>query len=128
MIIREPHEFDDIFFPGLTNRAIRYYFYCNQGLNILNQFRNLFLGIFALYFALHLENWVFLVAFFVVSAIILTVVGFYTTHHVNKIQEWLGVRFSSHYTMKQFNIQQGIYDELKEINEKLGSRGGERTH
>ncbi len=117
--MNEPHEFDHIYFPGLENRLTRYYYYLNQGLNIINQFRNVILGIVGIYIALHLEAWWLLVAMFIPSAIILTVVGFYVTHRVNKKMEWLSLRFGTHYAMKQFNYQQGIYDTLEEIRKEL---------
>jgi len=114
-----PQEYDSQYMPGLENRAIRYYFYLNAGLNIVNQFRNLILAILGVYIALHLDAWWLLIAMLLPSVIILTVVGYYVVHRVNKIQEWLGVRFSSHYSIRQFNYQKGIYEKLEEIANKL---------
>ncbi len=114
-----PQEFDSKYMPGLENRAIRYYFYLNAGLNIVNNFRNLILAILGIYIALHLDAWWLLIAMFIPSVIILTVVGYYVVHRINKVQEWLGVRFSSHYSIKQFNYTQGIYETLQAIEKKL---------
>lgn len=117
--MNKPEEYDDQFFPGIENRAIRFYFYLNAGLNIINQFRNLFLGILGLYFVLKLDNWILLVAMFIPCVVVLTIAGYYSVHRMNRIQEWLGIRFASHYAMKQFNYMQGVYDQLKEINAKM---------
>ncbi len=111
--IKDPSQYDHLYFFGLENKAIRYYYYLNRGLDILNQFRNLFLGIFALYFTLHLTNPFLLGLMFLVGSIILLVMGYYTTHTMNKVTEWLGMRFASHYAIRQFNYQQGIYETLQ---------------
>lgn len=114
-----PQDFDKDYMPGLENRAIRYYFYLNAGLNIVNQFRNLILAILGIYIALHLDAWWLLAAMFIPSIVGLTIAGYYVVHRVNKIQEWLGVRFSSHYAIRQFDYQRGIYEALKNIDAKL---------
>lgn len=115
----DPTELDQQNFPGLHNRLIRYYFYVNQGLNILNNFRNLFLVIFAAYFALKLDNYWLLVGMFIPSIIGLMILGYYATHYMNKITDWLSLRFSTTYGIRQFNLTQGIYDTLQEIKNRL---------
>lgn len=121
--MNDPQEFDHIYFPGLENRLTRYYYYLNQGLTILNNFRNLFLGIIGVYIALKLDNWALLIAMFIPSAILLTVVGYFATHRVNKIMEWLSLRFGTHYGIQQFNYAQGTYETLQEIRDELHERG-----
>ncbi len=117
--MHDPSEYDDLYFPGIENRAIRYYYYLNAGLGIVNNFRNVFLGIIGLYFVLKLDNWMLLVAMFIPTLIILSIVGYFVIHRVNKVQEWLGLRFATHYGIKQFNYTEGSYELLKEINQKL---------
>lgn len=114
-----PTDFDAQNFPGWHNRLIRYYFYINQGLTVLNNFRNLFLVIFAAYFALKLDNLWLLVGMFVPSILGLGIIGYYATHHANRVVEWLGIRFGSTYSIKQFELQQGIHDALQVIKDKL---------
>lgn len=118
-VIEDASKYDHVYFFGIENRLIRYYYYLNQGLNILNQFRNLFLGIIALYIALHLDNWLLLVGMFIPCVIILTAIGYYNTHTVAKAIDWLSMRFSSHYGIRQFNYQQGIYDALQDIRKSI---------
>ncbi len=114
-------QYDDKYLPGLHNRLMRYYFYLNGGVNILNQFRNLFLGIFAIYFALKLDNPWLLIAMFLPSLVVLLLVGFYSTHYLSKTQEWLGIRFSTHYARRQFDFTQEQNELLKEIRDHLKS-------
>ncbi len=120
--MQDAGEYDQLYMHGLQNRGIRYYYYLDAGLNVLNQFRNLGLGIIALYIALKLENPLFLVAMFVPSVIALTMLGYYQTHTVSKVREWVAMRFSSHYGIRQFNYQQGQYDLLKEIRDALKNK------
>ncbi len=118
-IIEDPSQYDSVFFPGAENRFIRYYFYLNNGLAILNNFRNLFFGVFALYFTFHLTNPYLLAALLVPGILILIAVGYYSIHRMSKVQEWLGMRFATHYGIRSYNYNQGTYEELKEIKELL---------
>ncbi len=114
-----PQEYDSQFMPGLENRAYRYYFYLQAGLNIVNNFRNLILALLGFYYVLKLDMPWLLPLMFIVSSIILTIVGYFVVHRVNKVQEFLGVRFSSHYSIRQFNYTQGMYETLQEIRDKI---------
>lgn len=105
--------------PGLENRAIRYYFYLKSGLGIVNEFRNLILAVLGLYIALKLDHWWLLPLMFFPSVILLTIAGFITVHRINKVTEWLNIRFSTHFGIKSFEYQKGIYEELKKLNEKV---------
>lgn len=116
---RRLSEEDKQFLHGAHNGGIRYYYYLEHGLNILNEFRNLFLGILAIYIALKLTNPLLMVAMFVPCLLVLTIVGYYNVHKLNKVKEWLGMRYSTYYGIKNFNFQQGQYQMLKEIKELL---------
>lgn len=113
---------DSKYLDGRHNKLIRYYYYLERGLDILNIFRNLGLGIFAAYFALKLDNYLLLLAMGVVSAVILTIVGYYNVHTLSKMKEWLGMRFSTHYGIRSFNFSQGQYELLVEIRDLLKRR------
>ncbi len=110
---------DKKYLKGNENTAIRWYFYLNSGLNVLNQFRNLFLGIFALYVAFKLQNPVWLFVMLIPCLPLLAMLGWYQTHRMAKINEWLGMRFSTHYAIKAFNFQQSQMDLLTEIRDLL---------
>lgn len=104
---------------GKENFAIRIFFYLDNGVGILNQFRNLFLGIFALYFTLKLDNPLWLVLMFVIAIPILVIVGYYNVHRMAKVREWLSTKFSTHYGIKQFELIEEQTALLKEIKEKI---------
>ena len=116
---KEVTDHDSKYLPGMENLGIRYYYYLNNGLNVLNNFRNLFLGIIALYLALHLNSWWLLVGMFIPSIIILTVVGWYSVHRAARVQEWLGIRFSTHFGRRQFDNVQKQVALLEEIRDLL---------
>lgn len=104
---------------GKENYLIRQYFYVNQGLNVVNNFRNLVLGIFAAYFALKLTNPLWLIAAFILAMPVLVAIGWYQTHRMQKIFEWIGIRFSTYFGIRQFNYSQGTYEMLVEIKNLL---------
>ncbi len=112
-------EFDGRYMRGVENKAIRYYYYLNSGLGILNQFRNLVFGVFALYVMLHLSNPFLIVVMFMVACPLLMVIGYYDIHTMSKVMEWIGIRFSSHYAIRQFNYQHGIYETLQDIKKNM---------
>ncbi len=116
---KELASYDAVYFPGLQNGAIRAYFYLNKGLDILNQFHNLFLGILGLYFVLKLNNPLMMVVIFLLAMPLLALAGWYNTHHMSKVMEWLSIRFGSHYSVRQFDLQQRQCDALEEIRDTL---------
>lgn len=122
-VIEDASEYDSTYFPGIENKVIRYYYYLNVGLGILNNFRNLFLGVFALYFTFHLTNPILLALMLIPGILILIAIGYYNTHTMSKVLEWISLRFSSHYAIRQFNYNQGQYELLKDIRELLEKKG-----
>ncbi len=118
-IMLNANQYDQQYMLGPENRLIRYYYYLNTGLGILNQFRNLLLGIFGLYVILKLTNPLYLILFFLLSVPVLTLTGYYNVHRMNKVMEWIGLRFSSHYAIRQYNYQQGIHDTLLDIKKAM---------
>lgn len=93
----------------------RVYFYLNSGVSIINDFRNMGLGIFALYFALKLENPLWLVVMTLVSLPILTLMGYYNIHFISKVREQLSIRHGTHYGIKQFDYIKRQTELLEEI-------------
>lgn len=120
---KQRDELDKKYIEGTHNHVMRYYYYLNKGLDILNQFRNLFLGIIAVYFTLHLTNPVWLGAMFLPALLLLTVAGYYSVHYLSKMQEWLNLRFSTHFGIRQFNYTEGSYELLKEIRDNIKQHG-----
>lgn len=113
---------DSKYLEGKENWLIRAYFYCSNGLTILNEFRNLFLGILALYLALKLDKLWILPVMAIPCILILTLTGYYVVHRVSKVREWLGMRFGTHFGIKSFNYTEENYKLLSEIRDLLRNK------
>lgn len=98
---------------------VKAYFYLNQGVNVLNQFRNLFLGIFGVYITLKLTSPILIVIMLLVSIPVLIAVGYYNIHKVAKVSEQLSVKYGTHYNIKQFEMIEEQVRLLKEILSKM---------
>jgi hypothetical protein len=104
---------------GIKNKIIRYYFYVNTGLNVFNNFKYLVAAIFGLYLVLHLKNGIWLGIMFVISVPILGVIGYYSVHHINKVMNWLDVRFGSYYTLRQIELLEEIKNAISKKDSKI---------
>ena len=103
----------------MKETLIKIYFYLNNGVGILNNFRNLFLGVFALYFTLKLTSPILLVAMFIIAIPILVVCGYYNVHHIAKLSEQLSTKFGTHYGIKQFELIEEQTKLLRKIEKLL---------
>lgn len=110
---------DEKYLNGPMNWIIRYYYYLSNGLVELNGFRNLFLGILTVYITFKLDSYWYAVIIFIISIAILTWVGYYMTHKVSKVRDWLTVRFSSYFGMKSINYTEESFKLLQEIRDNL---------
>lgn len=99
--------------------GVKIYFYISKGVSIVNEFKNLFMLIFGLYFALKLSSWWWLVIMFLISLPILLLIGWVVVHKMAKIMEWLSIKHGTHYAIRQFTMQEEVLRNLEEINKKL---------
>lgn len=108
-----PHDHE--YWTGVKNRTIRHWFYVNRGMDWVNQFRNLVICIVAIYIALKLKNPIWLIGMLTISLPILGVIGFIQVHYIGKVLDWLNVRFSTHYSLETFKIQEEIRDAVQKM-------------
>lgn len=113
---------DKKYLEGRENWFIRAYFYLTNGLGIVNEFRNLILGIIGIHIALKLESITWMIVMFIVSVVVLTLVGYYVVHKVSKVKDWLSVRFGSHYNIKNFDYNESSNQLLKDIKDLLKNK------
>lgn len=113
---------DKRYLEGRQNWLIRMYYYLENGLNILNEFRNLFLLIAAAYITLKLESYGWLIAMTIPSVVLLIFVGRYNVHRLSKMKEWLSIRFSTHFGIKNFNHTERQTQLLEEILAELKNK------
>jgi hypothetical protein len=113
------------YWNGKTNYFIRLWMYCLRGLDVFNQWRYILMSIFALYYILHLKHIALLVGIFVICIPILCVFGWIQTHKIAKVIDWLNIKFSTHYSMYQINLQERIAKAVEKIaEEKKGNSSG----
>lgn len=103
----------------VKENLIKLYFYVTSGQSVVDRFRYLIMGIFALYVMLKLTNPLYLILMLIVSIPVLLGVGWYDVHKISKIRERLSIQFGTHYGIKQFELQEETVEILKEILKKL---------
>jgi hypothetical protein len=108
----------DAYWHGWRNKLIRYWFYCNRGLSLLNEFKYLIMGIFALYYTLKLNNPIWLIIMGIISLPSLMLIGFIQVHYIGKVVDFLNIQYSSHWGKYGFELQENILKELKEFNKR----------
>lgn len=110
------------YWDGANNKAVRYYFYIQRGLSVLNEARYLIMAIMAAYALLKMDNpWMMLVMF-LVSLPILGLLGWLYTFKMAKTMDFLNVKFSTHFSKYSIELQERQVKSLESIDEKMGSR------
>lgn len=112
---KEIIENDRRYMRGVWNFFIRCYYYLEQGLNVLNTFRNLIYAIAAIAIALKIVDYRYMVIMFLAALPPLAIIGYITVHKVNKNKEWINIRFSTHYALEQFNLTKRIAESLERM-------------
>lgn len=107
------------YLKGKENWIIRMIFYWTSGTNFWNIFRNIIFGIIGLYAVLKLTNPLWMVVMFLGSIPFFILSGWYVIHRMNKINEWLSMKFATHYAIKQFTLNEEQTKLLKEIRDLL---------
>lgn len=122
-IFEKDHEVSRQYHDGKKNTAIRFYFYAQRGLMLLNEFRYLVMAIFALYYTLRLDNPILLFVMFFVSLPVLIFLGYINVHHMAKVMEYLNIRFATVWSRYGFTLHEDRNNILKEIKDLL-----QKTH
>lgn len=104
---------------GNANRVVRYYFYLQRGLSVLNEARYLVLAIMGTYALLKMDNpWMMLVMF-LVSLPILGALGWLYTFKMAKTMDWLNVKFSTHFSKYSIELQERQVKAVESIDGKI---------
>lgn len=112
---KEIIENDKRYMHGTWNFFVRCYYYLEQGLGVLNTFRNLIYAIAAIAIAVKIVDYKIMVLMFFLALIPLAIVGYITVHKINKNKEWINIRFSTHYAIEQFNLTKRIAESLERM-------------
>lgn len=102
---------------GKKNKAIRYYFYCQRGLSLVNEFRYLGMAIFGIYFAAKLTCPWLMAVMFLVAIPILVVAGYLQVNHMAPVINWLDVTYGSYWSKKSMEWQERQVKATEAIRE-----------
>jgi hypothetical protein len=105
------------YYKGFGNLLIRYYFYARRGLEFMNEFRYLIMGILAIFAILKLQNFWLIPLMFIISLPVLIFLGWLYVHKVAKPMEYYTVEHSTHWGRYQFELWEDIRNLLKKLLE-----------
>lgn len=98
---------------------IKLYFYLDSGNSIVNNFKNIIIGIFALYIMFKVTSPAILILMFILVVPILITLGYINIHLISKVRERLSTQYGTHYAIRQFELIEEQVNLLKEISKKL---------
>lgn len=107
------------FFEGKINKIIRIWYYLNEGLGLLNQFKYLIAGILAFYYFLKTDNIWLMIWMFIISMPVLVVVGYVYTYRAKKSLEWFNVEKTTYFGKYGYILQEKQNKILTELSEEL---------
>lgn len=110
---------EEKYWEGRTNRFVRWYFYVQKGLDLVNNFKYVGAAIFGLYFALKLTGWIILALMSIASILLLFVLGWLWVWKMAKIMDWLQVALGTHWSRYGYELQEKQIQLLEEIKKKL---------
>lgn len=107
------------YFYGWKNALIRQYFYLNEGLNVLNQFKYLVGGILAFCFLIKLTSYIWIGGIFLGSLPLLILIGYVWSRRVMRTLEWFNIEFSTHFAKYNIQMQEKHVELLMDIKKLL---------
>lgn len=121
-------EYKKTYDKGIVNHGVRAWYYLQKGLDLVNQFKYLVAGIFAVYYTLKLDDPLVLIILFVVSIPLLIGAGYFHTFKMAKALEWTNMVFSSYFGRYQVDLNEKntantteIASLLRDIKDKLST-------
>ena len=110
---------NEVHWHGVGNKMIRWYFYAQRGLALVNEFRYIAIAIAGIYFVLKLSNPLWMVAMFVIFLPILVFFGWLQVNKMAKVMDWLGVQFASYWGRYSFDLQERQVKAIESIDNKI---------
>ena len=107
------------YWNGTKNRSVRYYFYVQKGLALLNELRYLVMAIMGIYVIFKFNNPLLMPLMFFASVPILVFFGWLDVHHMAKIMEFLNIKYSTHYSKRNYDLQEERNILIKELLKEL---------
>lgn len=103
----------------MKENLIRLYFYVTSGQAVIDKFKYLIMGIFAVYALFKFTNPLYMIVMFLIAVPILFVLGWLHIHYISKLSEQLSIKYGTFYSIRTFEITEETLAVLKEIRESL---------
>jgi hypothetical protein len=104
---------------GGRNRAIRYYFYAKKGLEVINEFRYIFMAVFGVYYLTKMSNPFLLVLMFVIAIPLMAFIGWLSVHYMAVVLEFLSIRYTTAWAKYGYELQERTMSAVESINDKI---------
>ena len=114
------------YWDGRLNYGIRIYFYATRGVDIFNQFRNVIFVVFGAYWTFKLHNPWWLIGMMVIGVMLLICMGWFAVHKMGKVVDYLNIHYSTHWSRYNYELLEGIQNELRELNGRPRQEGGNK--
>ena len=112
-------ELKEKYWDGRWNKTVRFYFYLQKGLSLFNELRYVVMVCLALYAFMKLDNLFMIPLMFLCFIPPLIIFGWTAVHKMDKIIEFLNVRYATHYSHYNIEINEKQLKLLEEIKERL---------
>lgn len=119
MINNIDHKHESKYWHGTKNKFIRYYFYVQRGLVLLNEFRYVVMVVFVMYNFIGIKNLWLIPGMFITCIPVLLICGWISVHHMEKVMEYLNIQYTTHFSRYNIELQEKQLDYLKKINDKM---------
>ena len=110
-------DLNDKYWNGKWNKIVRYYFYMIKGLQLFNELRYVIITTGLIYAFLKLSNFVLFPVIFFSFIPPLIFFGWLSVHKIDKIIEFLQVRYATHYSHYNIEIQEKQEKYLRDLVE-----------
>lgn len=108
-----------MYWDGKWNKCVRYYFYLQKGLAFFNELRYVVLVILALYGFMKMDNPLMMPMMFFCFIPPLTIAGYMSVHKMDKIMEFLQVKYATHFSHHNIDLQERQLKILEKIDNKI---------
>ncbi len=112
-------EVKEQYFNGIKNQLIRIYFYLQEGLSLVNNFKYLGAGILAVFYLFKMEGYGKMILMAVATFPFLIIIGYLWTHKARKAIEYLNLKFTTHFGQYSLRMQEKQLKTLEELNENI---------
>jgi hypothetical protein len=110
------------YYQGWINMVIRLYYYLQEGLNQVNQWKYILAGVLAFAYLVKIESYVIIGLIFLALVPIFVLIGYLWIVRGKKSTEYFTTKYTSPFGMYGFQLQERQTKLLEEISKKLDKK------